>query len=225
MCFSASASFGVGAVLVAASTYSIKKAAEKDRDYLFFCAVPLFFGIQQITEGFVWLGLGNKIPLLTTIASFGFLFFAFFFWPFYSPLAVYLAEKHEVTHPVKRLLYFLTVLGLIAGVATYAPLLMGLIKLDTAVVGHSIAYATTRPATLQHINMVLYLLAVVPPFLVGSDVKLKIFGYLLIVSILLAEFINRVAFDSVWCFFSAILSLFIVYVAYTLPKVASAKAR
>ncbi|MFC1637384.1 DUF6629 family protein [Candidatus Margulisiibacteriota bacterium] len=225
MCFSATASFTAGAVLVAASAVSIKKAAEKDRDYLFFAAVPLFFGLQQLAEGFVWIGLGAKLPFMVTIASLAFLFFAFFFWPFYSPLAVYLAEKHEVSHPIKRLLYFLTILGLIAGVATYAPLLMGLIKLDTVVIGHSIAYATSRPETLQHINLFLYVLAVVPPFLIGSDVKLKIFGYLLIVSIILAEIINRAAFDSVWCFFSAALSLFIVYVAWTVPQVAPVKRK
>jgi len=223
MCFSATASFTAGAVLVAASTVSITKAAKRDRDYLFFAAVPLFFGLQQLSEAFVWIGLGAKLPGMVTVASFAFLFFAFFFWPFFSPLAVYLAEKHEVKHPIKRLLYFLTMLGLIAGVATYAPLLMGLIKLNTEVIGHSIAYTTTRPETLQHINLFLYVLAVVPPFLIGSDVKLKIFGYLLIVSIILAEILNRAAFDSVWCFFSAILSLFIIYVAWTLPKVEPVK--
>ncbi|MBU0686233.1 MAG: hypothetical protein KKB81_00070 [Candidatus Margulisbacteria bacterium] len=218
MCFSAPASFGVGSVLVAASALTITKAAQKDRDYLLFAAVPLFFGLQQITEGFVWLNLGFGFPVMVKIFSFLFLFFAFFFWPFYSPLAVFMAEKEEVNRPVKRLLFVLTVIGFGVGVAAYAPLLIGAITLDTKVIGHSIAYATTRPNILKEIYIVFYLLAVVPPFLIGSDVKLKIFGFLLIGSILLAEFINKAAFDSVWCFFSAILSLFIVYIMLTLPK-------
>jgi hypothetical protein len=217
MCFSASASFSASGILTVAGAYCVRKAAQKDRDYLLFAAVPLIFGIQQFSEGFVWLGLGWGNHLLTVFASHFFLFFAFGFWPFYAPLSVYFAEKEIINKVTKRFLFFLTAVGLAIGAAAYTPLLTGSLKLTTEVVGHSIAYATGRPEIIKHLYVAFYLLAVIPPFLISSDVKLKIFGYLLIFSVILAEIINQAAFDSVWCFFAAFLSLFIVYIMLTLP--------
>ena len=117
MCFSAPASFVASAVLVTTGSYCVKKAAERDRDYLAFAAVPILFGVQQFFEGFVWIGLNAGIPWMVKLASYAFLFFAFGFWPFYAPLSVFLAEKREVNPEIKDLLWVLTVIGLVVGTA------------------------------------------------------------------------------------------------------------
>ena len=55
MCFSATASFSAGAVLTGLGAVSLSKASSP-REYPF-ASIPLLFGIQQITEGFVWLSM------------------------------------------------------------------------------------------------------------------------------------------------------------------------
>jgi hypothetical protein len=223
MCFSATSSFVASAVLITTGSYCVKKAAKKDRDFMFFAAVPIFFGIQQLMEGFVWIGINNGLTWMVNLFSFAFLFFAFGFWPFYAPYSAHVAEKEEANPETKALLWVLTIIGLFVGAATYLPLLLGKITLSTTVVNHSISYATNRPAIYRELFTALYLLAVIPPFLVINHVRIKIFGFLLIASVLLSDLFYRYAFDSVWCFFSALLSLFIVYIIIKVP-VGTAKA-
>ena len=220
MCFTAPASFTAGAVLVATGTYCVKKAAEKDRDYLFFAAVPILFGIQQLIEGIVWIGLGAGNHLMVKIASLGFLFFAFFFWPFYAPYSVHVAEKREKNPEIKDFLWILTLVGLGVGLATYLPILLGRVAFVTEVVSRSISYTVQRAQIYNDLFAALYLMAVIPPFLIVNDFRLKIFGYLLLLSVILSEIYYSFAFDSVWCFFSAVLSLFIVYIMHKLPSTA-----
>jgi len=53
MCFSASASFIAGASLFAVGVATLKRA--RARAELPFAMIPLLFGIQQLTEGVIWL--------------------------------------------------------------------------------------------------------------------------------------------------------------------------
>ncbi len=52
MCFSASASFGAGALLTGIGIIAIKKI-ESPR-MLAFASLPVLFGIQQLCEGILW---------------------------------------------------------------------------------------------------------------------------------------------------------------------------
>jgi hypothetical protein len=220
MCFAAPASFTAAAVLAVAGSYCVKKAVDKDRDYLFFAAVPIFFGIQQLIEGFVWIGLGTTNHMMVKIASLAFLFFAFGFWPFFAPYSVHVAEKREKNPEIKDLLWILTLVGLGVGLATYLPLLLGRVSFTTEVISRSISYTAHRAQVFNDLFVALYLMAVIPPFLIVNDFRLKIFGYLLMLSVIISEVYYRFAFDSVWCFFAAILSLYIAYVMYKLPRIA-----
>ena len=94
MCFSASASFGAGIVLSAIGIASIKKSETKPQ--LFFASIPLFFAVQQITEGFLWLALSKPdYALLRWPATYIFLFFAQVVWPFWVPFAILMLEKEQ----------------------------------------------------------------------------------------------------------------------------------
>ena len=78
MCFSASASFTASAILMPLGLYATHIARKTDQpDYVPLALTPFFFGVQQLIEGFVWIGVkhGNVEPL-TRISSLGFLFFA-----------------------------------------------------------------------------------------------------------------------------------------------------
>src|SRR5262245_42346639 len=80
MCFCASASFGLGATLLPAGAYCVAEAARKDRAYLALGAIPLVFAAQQLSEGFVWLGLAEGPSRAGHAAVLTFLFFALVFW-------------------------------------------------------------------------------------------------------------------------------------------------
>ncbi len=57
MCFSAAASFGTSAFLGGAGIVAIKKIDSRKK--LAFACVPILFCIQQLSEGVLWLALGN----------------------------------------------------------------------------------------------------------------------------------------------------------------------
>ncbi|HEY8829571.1 MAG TPA: hypothetical protein VIM83_03125, partial [Candidatus Limnocylindria bacterium] len=56
----------------------------------------------------------------------------------------------------------------------------------------------------------MYVLAAVVPFFVSSLIKARIMGIVLALALLATFVIKRQTLTSVWCFFAAILSLFIV---------------
>jgi len=55
MCFSASVSFGASALLTTCGALSIRKAQGPAQKL--FASTPFFFGIQQFSEGCIWLAL------------------------------------------------------------------------------------------------------------------------------------------------------------------------
>ncbi len=216
MCFTATGSFASGAILVISGCYTIAEAKKRDRNFLLLASLPLLFGIQQLLEGIIWIALGNGNKGLVILASHTYVFFAFALWPFYSPLSVYVAER--VTNiEIKRLLWALILIGFVIGTVSYMPILTGSVDLVTKVVNHSISYDTNRPEIFKGTYVFLYLMAVIIPFLVVSDVKMKIFGLMLTASVVLSDAVFNYAFVSVWCFFAAILSLYLIYVVKTLP--------
>ena len=52
MCFSANASFGAGVFLTSIGVIATKNISNKKQ--ILFASIPILFGIQQITEGFLW---------------------------------------------------------------------------------------------------------------------------------------------------------------------------
>lgn len=217
MCFSTTVSFTTGAALIAVSIYTIYKARTRNKKYTLFACMPLFFGIQQIIEGFVWLGkLGNN-PFLLKISSLGFIFFAFAFWPVFSPLSMYfIEEKKEFKR--KKLLLILFALSLLIGAAIYLPIILNMVPLNTKVVCNSISYDVPITMAFTNVYTLIYLLITISPFLIVPNIKLRIFAILLLFSSLISNYFYTNRFISVWCFFAAILSFFIIYIMYKLPK-------
>ena len=94
MCFSATASFSAGAVLLGLGTLTLK-SAHRPRE-LPFAAIPLLFAIQQLSEGVIWLTFGSEAPLLNTVMTHVYSFFSHVLWPIYVPVAVLLIETARV---------------------------------------------------------------------------------------------------------------------------------
>jgi hypothetical protein len=180
--------------------------------------IPLFFGIQQFLEGFIWLSITGGHLIVTKTIAYAYLFFAFAFWPVYMPVAVFLAEKKEKAF-IKGILFTLIIIGILVALVCYVPLFLGMTTFYVTVINHSIAYITNRSILLDTLLLALYLFSIVTPLLLVSEAQMKILGVLLLVSIVITFFFYRYAFYSVWCFFAAVLSLYIANTIYLLPHV------
>ncbi len=219
MCFSAEASFTAGAVLLSAGAYCLRTAARLGAAYLPLAAVPIAFGVQQLAEGLVWLGLAHDDPALVRPISLVYLFFALAFWPFWVPLCVVCLEQRP---RVRRILAVGTLLGVALGAAQFVPLLFLTPWLKVEVVHHSIHYhirnAFPFNTAPRLVWMALYAALVFCPFLAARDSRFTGFGLSLIASVAVSELLFSHAFVSVWCFFAALLSLQLCHLFHRLAE-------
>jgi hypothetical protein len=221
VCFSAEASFAVGIALIPAGVYCLWAAALKKPSFLGLAALPIFFGIQQISEGFVWQGRISESSdeINSRAASLVFLFFALAFWPFWFPLLAAIMEPQRR----RRLIFVvLTVLATFWFWALYYPLLTDQISWSARVEHHSIQYEydalpVYRFDPSKMVLRLLYFLSVALPPALCSVSWGRIPGIVLGASALAAMLLYSHAFVSVWCFFAAMLSIYCVFLFYRLP--------
>ena len=198
MCFSASASFMTSAVLVPVGVYGLMKACQYDKRYLFFALIPLLFALQQFFEGLEWLCLTHGYEKYVTYLAKIYLFFAF---------SIYQIEASLVR---RRLLIAILILGLILGVSIYAPVLWDSSASQVQVIKHSLCYQSRNLLFSDEIQAGIYLLLLLLSLFVSSHKGLKYWGLLLTLSFMVSYYFFYYVFTSVWCFFAAILSFFIV---------------
>jgi len=214
MCFSASISFGVSAALLPVGAYCLHHAARHDRRYLALAAFPLLFSIQQAFEGWLWLALVPDGGTGLRPAALGFLFFAYLLWPFYVPLAANRVERHPGR---RRAFRGFMLVGLLFGLSLYIPLLFQPGWLAVGIVQQSILYEPVLvydgivPRTGVR---VFYAVIVTVPLLFTTVAALRRFGILLLSSVVVSAIFFVYAFVSIWCFFAALLSLYIVVVLH-----------
>lgn len=219
MCFSAEASLATGVILTPMGLYGLAVAAKKDRSYLPLAATPLLFGIQQLCEAGVWIGLGDQIPNLVKPLALTYLFFAIAFWPFWVPFT---AAFIEGWRPKKWLFGGLAAVGLALGLLCYLPSALHFDQWMTVrIVDFSIQYDfSNMPASYVGASMIwqiLYLTAVTCPYLLSADRRLRFLGLSIAITAAVTQIHFRYAFISIWCFFAAWLSLHVCYVLSRLP--------
>lgn len=215
MCFSAAASFGVAAILLPAGGYCVWSALHKSKALLGLAVIPFVFSFQQFCEGLVWRGIEQDDHSRTgvaRVAAFVFLYFALSFWPFWIPFCAFLVEQST---PKKWLLALFVFLGLAVGLVLYVPVLVHPDVLVVTASNHSIIYDIAQSAAVQAMPIigwqVLYVLVVGLPMLIAPSRGFVVFGVALILSAAVSHFFYWYAFISVWCFFAAILSLYLCY--------------
>lgn len=205
MCFSATGSFALSAALSAIGVVSLTRASSRPHRML--AGVPLIFAVQQAAEGTVWLTTDGGHAALNRAAVSIFLGIAFVVWPIWLPLALMRVERNTSRKRVLRAAFWCGCF-----VATGAALLIVRLHPEPQVVGHSIGY---RYRGSEHApTLLLYLLAyVVPsvtPFFVSTASAARWMGSLLVVSLAVSALVQRGALTSVWCFFAAVLSGFML---------------
>ena len=216
MCFSAHVSYISSAFLLPAGLYSLYKAFQCNRHYIPLALIPVIFSIQQFSEGVIWDTLTTQHYNLLYLSARVYLFFAFLFWPAYFPVSVYFIEPNSTR---KKMLLVLTLLGLMVGCVVYIPLLMNAVPFNIScehgAISYNIAYTQYRSA----LYIVSYTLIILGASLCCSVKEIKRLGLLLLASFLIAVLWFEYAFSSRWCFFSAMLSLYIVWIMCKLaPK-------
>src|ERR1700739_2387222 len=91
MCFSATANFVGSGVLGTVGVVTLTKV--KHRRGLLFASLPTLFGVHQLPEGLVSLGVGaGRSPTVTHNMGAAFMLYAQGFLPFLAPLSVMLFE-------------------------------------------------------------------------------------------------------------------------------------
>jgi len=210
MCFSATVSFTAAATLLPVGAYCIANTRKADKKWLAFAIYPVAFGMQQALEGLVWNGINQGNSALVDNAAIGFAFFSHFFWLFWVPFSVWLLETNATR---RKILLTLTIFGACYGTSIFVPLLQeGWMTVE--VMHHSIVYQATMiydDYIDRMIIRVIYALQVVTAFLISSNPKVRSFGILIMLSVIAAFATYRYAFVSVWCFFAALLSFYMLY--------------
>jgi hypothetical protein len=220
MCFSASASFTASAFLLPTGIYCIRAALDRtpsglllrEREYLAVSCLPLFFGIQQAFEGLLWLGFDTHNSTEVSFSALGFLFFSHFFWLAWIPLSAFALEPHPLK---QKVLFGVTTIGSLYGAFLYFPILLNPDWLEVSITNHSIDYQIRLIFNnfLQGQQVVwLYVFFILFPLFLSSLRSINILGALISISAFLTYLSFSYAFISVWCFFAALISVYVFYI-------------
>ncbi|WP_461517779.1 DUF6629 family protein [Porticoccus sp.] len=217
MCYSTAVSFSSAIVLTGGGLICFKKAQGLHALQGVFPLLPLLFGIQQGIEGLVWWSLGAHDPELLRASALAFLLFSHVLWPIAIPFSCYLAEPLQ-QH--KGLYLLLTLLGAVFAISTYGPLWLHPGWLLVSDVHHSIVYKTTLlydTVLPRPVVTLAYTVIVLLPLLLSVRHSYRVLGLLMLLGALLTAAMFKLAFVSVWCFFAALISLYIYYIVVVEP--------
>jgi len=202
MCFSAEADFVAGAAITAVGVATLTES--RGARELPLAALPLAFGLHQITEGFVWLGLeGDTSASVGRAAMYVYLAFAWALLPFLAPLAILLVEPLRRR---RRLIAPLVVLGGVVGVALAVRLVDETVHAE--INGHVVEYFGGGGA--GGALTAGYVVATCGAFLCSSRGYVRWFGVANVVAVIVLVIVQSQALTSLWCVWAAVAS-FLVY--------------
>ncbi|HUR66752.1 MAG TPA: DUF6629 family protein [Chitinophagaceae bacterium] len=226
MCFSATASFGAGAVLGTIGIIAVAKARTKPQKA--FAAIPLIFAIQQFSEGLLWLSLNDTgIAGWRSFLTYIYLVFAMAVWPFWIPFTIWLLEKDAKRKKMMNLFVWIGAVvaagvGVILSlypVQVITPFCFNCPGSSTASLRHHLHYEFSIPQMVKNLIIafsVLYIVAtIITPFISGIK-NMRWIGIVFLASYLFAITMYNGFVISVWCFFAALLSFVVLWIIVSL---------
>ena len=203
MCFSATASFTVGAATAVIGVALLSHVRSPKEIPV--AIVPLLFALQQIVEGMLWLQLSATSDEQTVaVLTLAFLLFAQVLWPVYTAIAVVLIEPD---YRRRAILYAIAVAGLMLSIYLSTGLFGH--PQTASVQGHSIAYgAPFNPLSWQQVP---YIICTGLPPLISSHKPIRIFGIFILLGFFISAYFFVATFVSVWCFFAAAGSVLLYF--------------
>lgn len=202
MCFSPEADFAAGAVITGIGVQTLRHV--RVRRELIVGALPLLFGIHQLVEEFVWLGLRGEVsPGLGDSAKETYVVFAHPVLPALVPLGFTLLEPDRRW---ARWMWPLVGLGFLLG--AYLLWQVTAYPVGAQQQARCIDYITHTPNDL--LIGVLYVAATCGPALMSSLRRLRWFGVVSLVGVIAAALVRLNELTSVWCVYVALVSALIL---------------
>ena len=216
MCLSATVSFAASALLTAGGTAIIVKAARSNWRYLPIGLMPLFAGIQQFSEGFVWVGVNGGDHATMVWGAMSFIFFTWFMWPFWIPFSVWVLEPPD-SH---RRPWFLamTGVGLLLGLLLYIPHGLGTDWLVVTVNRDSLAYENSMLLDQfmpRWISYTLYVFLIIAPPALSRYRHMRHFALTVVAVVVLDVTLLRYAYISFFCLLAGLATLHLAWIILT----------
>lgn len=203
MCFSTAASFAAGSVLTFIGIATIRKVDNPHKIML--ATIPFVFAIQQFSEGFVWISeLSEEDKGYREPAVYFFLVIAMVLWPSWVSLAIYFFEQDLRRKPVLKVIALTGVL--FSFLSAYYLLNY---PSGAHITAFHVHYDLHVPYGLATLFGILYLIPTVISHFFSSNKKVVVMGVLVLCSYLISFVFFKDYLLSVWCFFSAIISVMI----------------
>jgi len=142
--------------------------------------------------------------ILRKISTYVFLITAQVLWSWVITLLVLLMEEEPRR---RKILKGLLVIGI--ALSMYYSYFLFFHKVSSQILDCHILYTTESPESLSLVTFILYLSVTVAPFFVSSKKRMSRLGIIMTLSCLAAVVFYKLYLTSVWCFFAAIMSIYI----------------
>jgi hypothetical protein len=202
MCFSPEADAVVGGIVVVIGVDALRHVREPKQILL--ASLPLLFGLHQLDEAFVWLGLqGHVSESVQRVGTWIYLLFALAALPALVPVAVFAIERSPVR---RRVIACMAALGIAVGVSLGVAVFRG--SVNAAIDGRYIAYDVSALHQGGQLTA-LYVVAACGALVLCSYRDVALLGVLNLVAVPVLMWLTVSGFISLWCFWAAIVSVVI----------------
>ena len=199
MCFSIEADIVTGVVVTAVGIDAIRHVGHNRETAM--AALPVIFGLHQLIEVFVWKGLdGPASAAVAQGAAWLYLLIAFGMIPWLVPFAV---RRLEFDRARRRVMYWLTGLGVLVATALTVPIIIGPISVADG--GHHLTYSTSL--VLGGFLAVMYVVATCGALILSTDRVVAIYGWMNLVVVASLVVLLTTGIISLWCVWAAVTSI------------------
>jgi hypothetical protein len=199
MCFSIEADIVTGVVVTVVGIDAIRHVGHNRETAM--AALPVIFGLHQLIEVFVWKGLdGPASAAVAQGAAWLYLLIAFGMIPWLVPFAV---RRLEVDRARRRVMYWLTGLGVLVATALTVPIIIGPISVADG--GYHLTYSTSL--VLGGFLAVMYVVATCGALILSTDRVVAIYGWMNLVVVACLVVLLTTGIISLWCVWAAVTSI------------------
>ena len=213
MCLSQTVSFTASAFLVVGGGHAVTRARAINPRYLPVALMPVFAGLQQFMEGNVWWGVNTGDPGATLLGALGFIFFTWFMWPFWIPLASWVLEPPGSRR--RPWMAAMSVAGLAFGLALYVPHLVNPGWIGVTVNQDSLAYEGTMLLDYlmpRWMTYAIYLFLIIVPPAISTYLHMRWFALTIVAVVVVDILFLRYAYISFFCLLAGLGTLHLIYI-------------
>jgi hypothetical protein len=202
VCFSPQADFIAGAAVAGVGIQTLR--CVRARRELIVGALPLLFGVHQLVEGFVWLGLRGQVSRgLGDAAKEAYILYAHAVLPAIVPLGFMLLEPDRRR---SRVMMGMACVGAVLGV--YLLWQVTAYPVGAHEQSRCIDYTTNTPN--DAVIGLLYVTVTCGPAMISSRRYLRWFGMVSLVGVIVTAVVRVDELTSLWCVYVAIVSVLIL---------------